>query len=104
MVEAAHSLFVPACVYNNTKGDADHRVLEAFKEPAWNNPVVRIVGPDRVDLTPRIVNRWTVAALVDGMVRALERSKRPVPTWLRLFEQEEKSRARGLDTAIFGMG
>ncbi|MCA9256836.1 MAG: thioredoxin family protein, partial [Phycisphaerales bacterium] len=38
--DAAESLFVPVAVYNNIPGD-DENTLKSFKEPAWNNPVVR---------------------------------------------------------------
>ena len=38
---------------------------------------------------------------VTGMVGALERSKRPVPEWLRLLTQEERARRRGLERAVF---
>ncbi len=104
IVDAAESLFVPACVYNNTKGDADERVLKSFGERAWNNPVVRIMEHDRTELVDKVANRWTVGALADGMVRALSKAEKSVPGWLRLLVDEERAHARGVETAIFGMG
>ncbi len=101
IVEAAETLFTPVCVYNNTEGDADDAVRRAFEERAWNNPVVRIVAADRTDLVPRIANAWTTAALAAGMVAGLGDS---APGWLRLLASEEASHARGVETAIFGMG
>lgn len=103
IVEAAETLFVPVCIHNNTKGDADDRVRKSFDEPAWNNPVVRILTADRSDLVPRIANRWTVAALADGMVQSLAEAKQAVPEWLRLLASEASAQP-GLETAIFGMG
>ncbi len=103
IVEAAETLFVPVCIHNNTKGDADDRVRQSFEEPAWNNPVVRIIAANREDLVPRIANRWTVAALAEGMVRALAKAKQAVPGWLRMLASETRAQP-GLETAIFGMG
>ena len=57
IVEAADSLFVPVAVYNNIKGD-DERTLKFFKEPAWNNPVVRIMTNDRTALGKRVEIRF----------------------------------------------
>ncbi len=99
IVEAAETLFVPLCIYNNTEGDHDHKVLKSFEEKAWNNPVVRIIDADRLPLAPRIVNQWTVEALAEGMCKALDAS----PIWLRLLASEARGHARGVETAIFGM-
>jgi len=104
IVEAAETLFVPAAVYNNTKGDADAEVVAAFEEPSWNNPVVRFVRADRADLVPRIERRWTADALLDGMVAALRAHEAEVPAWLELIAQERRAHQRGVETAIFGMG
>lgn len=103
LVDAAHTLFVPVAVKNNTKDDADAATRVAFKEPAWNNPVVRILDAEKQDLIERIHDDWTLAALTNGMVRALEKEKRDVPAWLRLFAAEEQAKKRGLEKAVFGM-
>ncbi len=104
MVEAAESLFVPVAIRNNSEGDADARVRERFDEPAWNNPVVRILAPgDERDRIPRLHRRedWTRAALLEGMQAALGET---APAWLRLAAGEERARARGTEIAIFGLG
>lgn len=104
IVEAIETLFVPVCVHNNSSGDADQQVLRSFDEPAWNNPVVRILGPDRKDLVPRIADDWTAAGLLDGMVRALQTRGDRVPPWLELLRDEARARRRGLERAVFAMG
>lgn len=101
IVEAAETLFTPACVYNNTKDDDDARVRDSFAEPAWNNPVVRIVDADRNELAPRVHDQWTVPALARAMVTALRARERAVPAWLELLTAE---RTVGTDVAVFGMG
>ena len=103
IVEAAEDLFVPVAIKNNTKGDKDQETLKAFKEKSWNNPVVRILDADRKDLIDRIHDDWTLAGLADGMVRALEKQKRPVPAYLRLFAAEERAKKAGLEKAAFAM-
>jgi hypothetical protein len=102
VVEAAETLFVPACVHNNTENDADARVREALAERAWNNPVVRFLDGDRNDLG-KVADDWTLAALLDGMVQARTAGEHDVPTWLRLVRDEERARRRGLERAVFAM-
>ena len=103
-MDAAENGFVPVCVYNNTRGDHDAEILKQFRERAWNNPVVRIIDGDRKDIVPRIGSDWTVRALAEAMVKALEKKTRKVPTYLRLLAAEETARKRGVETAVFGMG
>lgn len=102
-MDAAETLFVPACVYNNTKDDDDARVREAFEEPAWNNPVVRIVDADRKDVVQRLANDWTLGALANAMVAALDAREAEVPAYLRMLATEEAARKRGVERAAFGM-
>jgi len=103
-VDAAERAFVPLCIYNNTRGDHDEKIRLLFKERAWNNPVVRIVDPEREDVVPRLHSDWTVRALSAAMVSALEKRKRPVPAYLASLAAEGSARKRGLRTAVFGMG
>ena len=102
IVEAIETLFIPVAVFNNRAG-ADREALERFREPAWNNPVVRIVDADDNSLTPRIAGAYTRAALVDGMVDALGKSKREIPTYLALLQEELAARAAGTEAGVFAM-
>mmetsp|Transcript_43320 Transcript_43320/g.135666 ORF Transcript_43320/g.135666 Transcript_43320/m.135666 type:complete len:366 (-) Transcript_43320:248-1345(-) len=102
VVEAAESLFVTVAVNNATSGDADARVRDAFREPAWNNPVVRIVNARGRDLVPRVADgRWSVGAVASAMRDAL--GSRRAPTWLGLLADEATSRDNGVDEAVFAM-
>jgi hypothetical protein len=91
------------CIYNNTSGDADEQVLKSFNEPAWNNPVVRIIDDSKKDLADRIGRKWTVGALARAMVQALQKKELDVPPYLALLEAEEKARTRGTRQAVFAM-
>ena len=102
IVEAIESLFVPVCIYNN-KGGADAEALQAFGEPAWNNPVVRIVRPNHQDIVPRMTDFRSTARLVGAMLRALDLSGAVPPTYLALLEEEWLAREAGLETATFSM-
>jgi len=102
IVEAIESNFVPVAVYNNVKGD-DERVLRAFNEPAWNNPVVRIVAADRAELAPRVNFDSGLSGLSAALVAALDKAKRPVPAYLTLLSEEAAARGRGAQRAVFTM-
>lgn len=102
IVEAAESLFIPVAVFNNIPGP-DEKTLKSFKEKAWNNPVVRIVSPDRADLVPKVAGNYTVAGLAGAMVAALTKENRQAPKYLRLLSEEATARARGVERATFAM-
>ena len=102
VVDAVESGFVPLCVYNNVKG-ADARVLEAFGERSWNNPVTRVIDLDRKDRVPRNGSGWTVAAVLAQATRAMEARKADVPAWQGLTTWESSIAAKPIETAIFGM-
>lgn len=61
VVAAVQRDFVPVAVFNNVPG-ADAKVLASFGEPAWNNPVVRIIDADRRALAPRFAGPYSVEA------------------------------------------
>ena len=92
---------MPACIYNNRKEEA--ALLNSFDEPAWNNPVVRVLSADRKDLAPRVNDDWTLGGLAQARVAGLQASKRPVPAYLELLAREEQARKRGVESAAFGM-
>jgi len=89
LVQAIEAAFVPLAIYNN-RGGADRATLEAYGEPAWNNPVVRIVDADGRALAPRHAGDYTVRGLARRMATALERAGRPQPTALRRLLDVEK--------------
>lgn len=102
IVEAIESHFVPVCIYNN-KGGKDAEALKKFNEPAWNNPVVRIVGKDLSAITSRISDFRSSAVLVSGMLQAMRARGLAAPAYLELLEEELLAREARLETATFSM-
>ncbi len=102
IVEAIETLFVPVAIYNNHGGD-DEKILKSFREPSWNNPVVRIITPDRDELAPRLSGNYTKSGLVRAMITALENDNRSVPQYLTLLAQELSARSGRSEQAIFAM-
>lgn len=82
IVDIAKEHFVAVVVHNN-RGGADGRVLRSFGEPAWNNPVVRVINSDRKALAPRLDGDYTVAGLARTLLEALTAAARPIPDALR---------------------
>lgn len=102
LVEAAETLFTPVAIYNNIDGD-DKVTLTSFKEPAWNNPVVRIVDADGKPLAPRVADDYTTEGLATAMVAALKSAGRPIPAYLANFANETASLRGNVETATFAM-
>ncbi|MBC7774375.1 MAG: thioredoxin family protein [Phycisphaerae bacterium] len=102
IVEAIETYFVPVCIFNN-KGGKDAEALKTFDEPAWNNPVVRIVRANNQDVVLRMPDFNSSLQLVNGMRRALDLTGVIVPRYLEHLEEELAAREAGLQTATFSM-
>jgi hypothetical protein len=102
VVDAAETLFIPVCVYNNVEG-RDKKTLDSFGEPAWNNPVVRIVSADRSLLAPRVNGDYTLQGLVQAMMTALDRRGDKAPPYLQLLAEELAQPREKLEKATFAM-
>lgn len=100
LVDAAESEFVPLAIYNNIGGH-DREILSRFREPTWNNPVVRIVDAGGKPLAPRLSGDYSKGALVANMVTALDRAKRAVPGYLSILAEELG--VRRTEKAIYSM-
>jgi len=87
IVEAIEDNYIPLAIHNNKKGK-DAEILKQFNEPAWNNPVVRIVNTNGRDLVRRMANRWTPSDLLATVVEGIKKSNKEVPAYLVLRQQE----------------
>ena len=64
----ASKQFVRVAVFNNLGGD-DAKVLARWKEPAWNNPVLRFIDADERELAPRLTHEGGTPALLERMAQ-----------------------------------
>eukprot|EP00549_Striatella_unipunctata_P011968 CAMPEP_0118687526 /NCGR_PEP_ID=MMETSP0800-20121206/8429_1 /TAXON_ID=210618 ORGANISM="Striatella unipunctata, Strain CCMP2910" /NCGR_SAMPLE_ID=MMETSP0800 /ASSEMBLY_ACC=CAM_ASM_000638 /LENGTH=424 /DNA_ID=CAMNT_0006584715 /DNA_START=30 /DNA_END=1304 /DNA_ORIENTATION=+ len=104
IVEAAETLFVPIVVNNRGITPGDSSVLDFYREPRLNNPVVRFVsGKTGKDISARVSDgNWTVGALAKSMVEALEPKVQEKNLYLDLLSKEESARDRKKE-ATFAM-
>ncbi|MFT4535132.1 MAG: hypothetical protein ACJA1A_000985 [Saprospiraceae bacterium] len=88
VVEAIETYFVPLAIYNNKSGsDAD--ILKKFGEPAWNNPVARIIDPNSEnDISKRLNGKYDMAHLVSFISSGILESGQLIPKYLDLVYQE----------------
>ena len=101
VVEAIEDLFVPVFIYNN-KGGTDREVLDKYREPSWNFPVVRYLRSDGSDLIPRKDRIWKINETVARMIQALEEAGKEVPNYLLVLAQQYPEEEL-LETAILAM-
>ena len=87
MVEAIENEFIPLAIFNN-KGGKDREILNKFNEPAWNNPVVRIVSTKGKDVVKRIGGDYSAVTLINRMEEALKSNGSIVPDYIKLLKQE----------------
>ncbi|KAA1242600.1 VPGUxxT family thioredoxin-like (seleno)protein, type 2 [Aquimarina sp. RZ0] len=87
MVEIIENSFVPLAIFNN-KGGKDAQVLSKYKEPSWNNPVVRIIDEQGDNVINRISSDYSALGLFTGMKQALLKKGKKIPEYMNLLEQE----------------
>ncbi len=102
VVDAIQELFIPLAIYNNRDG-SDLKTLTQFNEPAWNNPVVRIITKDGKDAAKRVDGDYSIKGITTSMIQALNNTHKPVPQYLKLINDESISRSHDLKTATFSM-
>jgi TolA-binding protein len=108
LAETADTLFVPVFIRNNDpdKDSSDSKLLQRFKEQAWNYPVIRFMDADGKDITPA-TRTWDTregawADLLENMTKALVTADAPVPEYLGILTAEFG--ARKTATVNFAMG
>ncbi|MBZ0137090.1 MAG: hypothetical protein K8I27_12025 [Planctomycetes bacterium] len=69
---ALENIFVPVMIKNNNGNAHEQAVLKEFKEPAWNNPVARIIDAEKKDVIPRINGVYTAPGVAGKMLEALD--------------------------------
>ncbi len=99
IVEAIENQFIPLAIHNN-KGGEDAKVLKMYGEPAWNNPVVRIVDAEGIDVTERVNGNYSQLGVVKAMTEVLGEK---TPNYLNLLCEELTAEAEGTQTPTLSM-
>jgi hypothetical protein len=102
IVEAIETYFVPLCIHNN-KGGSDREALDYFSEPAWNNPVIRIVNTDLNPIVDRLDGNYTDYGLITKINASLIKQGIEIPEYMNILEEELKARQYGLEHVTIGM-
>ena len=100
LVDLVENEFVPLAIKNNVPG-ADAAVLAEYKEPTWNNPVVRYFGADGTELISRKDRVWDEPAVIARTAAALEAAKVERPGYFDLLVTENT--ATKTNEALFSM-
>ncbi len=99
LVEAIETLFHPVVVRNNAGGE-DARILQAYREPSWNNPVARFFDAAGADQIPRRDRVWSTSAIAERLAEALVAARRDVPPWLELVPLETARQTQSVTLAM----
>ena len=97
--DAIETQFVPIVVRNNVKG-TEEQIRERYKEPSWNNPVVRFVDAAGKDILPRKDRVWDAHGLATRMIATLKSQQQPVPGYLEIAAAETAPKT---EKAVFEM-
>jgi hypothetical protein len=87
MVEMIEDWFVPVAIFNNHAG-ADAEILRHYDEPAWNNPVVRFLRPDGVEVPPKLSDCLDALVLHERIIGVLGKLGHDVPGYFRLLGRD----------------
>lgn len=102
MVEAIENEFVPLAIFNN-KGGKDAKTLTRYNEPAWNNPVVRIVDAQGKDLVDRVAGNYSPQGLFAAIERVITTEGGELPGYLRALRLELSAGETNTKDAYFQM-
>jgi len=102
IVEMIETHFTPLAVFNNVKGK-DRETLNKFNEPTWNNPVVRVVDSNGKDIVDRLGRQWTALAVSYSITNALEKSKKEIPQYFKIYQEELIGRSGEVKEANLAM-
>ncbi len=101
IVEIIESYYVPLAIYNNKVGH-DKEILKKFKEPSWNNPVLRIVDVSNIENSKRLAHAYDKSSVIDFMYDDLSIQKE-LPTYFDILREELHSIKSGTEEVTVSM-
>lgn len=87
MTEAIENEFIPLAIFNN-KGGKDAKILKKYREPSWNNPVVRIVDQNGNDVVKRVASDYSAKGLYKAMTIAIKEYGNEIPEYVKVLGKE----------------
>ncbi|HQW26154.1 MAG TPA: hypothetical protein PLV75_09350, partial [Saprospiraceae bacterium] len=81
----------------------DAEILKRYQEPAWNNPVVRVVDSEGSNILPRLSGNYSAAGLTALMTNALIKQKGKAPMYLQLLTDELSAQQKTISKATYSM-
>jgi len=93
---------ISLAIFNNVKGK-DREILNKFKEPTWNNPVVRVVNSNGKDIVERLGRQWTELGVSYSITNALDAKNAEVPNYFKIYQEELIGRSGAVKEANLAM-
>jgi hypothetical protein len=84
--EVIETYYIPLAIYNN-KGGKDKIVLDRYKEPSWNNPVLRIVNNEGNPTQNRLAGKYSKSEVLDYLKNDLNK-KTKLPEYINIVGDE----------------
>mmetsp|Transcript_28630 Transcript_28630/g.31797 ORF Transcript_28630/g.31797 Transcript_28630/m.31797 type:complete len:133 (+) Transcript_28630:74-472(+) len=73
IVKSIENDFIPIVVQNNKLIGSNHKLLKKYKEPSWNNPVVRFLDSNGKDIIDRKGGVYGASEMATRMQEALKK-------------------------------
>jgi len=102
MVDAIENYFVPLAIFNN-KGGEDAKILKKYKEPTWNNPVVRLIDASGEPILKRLAGNYSSTGLIDYMIKSFPANGEVVPDFLIYLQAHLETKDQNLQTQDYSM-
>ncbi len=85
VVDVIENYFVPLAIFNN-KGGEDKKILEKYKEPSWNNPVVRIVNSEGENIAKRVSGNYSASGVLEAIIQSFAERRMQIPQEILLLQ------------------
>lgn len=102
LVDIIENEFVPLVIFNNKNG-YDKKILKLYKEPSWNNPVIRIVDAKGKDIIKRHSGDYSLSGISNQIRIALTMSKNGLIEYADILTQELGNEKNDNDEAYYSM-
>jgi len=102
LVDIIENEFIPLAIFNNKKGE-DRKILKSFKEPSWNNPVVRIINHEGQNLVSRLSGNYSLEGVSNLIRLALVNSDFGIKKYADIITQEMQNDSKHTKEAFYSM-